>query len=153
MSTFFYDLICVVHDTTEYTKTTARIAKKKSIVKQMKLREISVMNSIGDECTASKAKYESCFNTWFSEKFLRGEVCWFRHSEFTNCSDLILFFFQTDDSKCKALFASYQACLKASVVKFSSHDRCLIINCFYNISECAVTAQSFESERPESESH
>jgi TRIAP1/MDM35 family protein len=32
------------------------------------------MNSIGEDCTSLKSKYESCFNTWFSEKFLRGEV-------------------------------------------------------------------------------
>lgn len=40
----------------------------------MKLRDVTVMNSIGDECTNLKEKYESCFNSWFSEKFLRGEV-------------------------------------------------------------------------------
>lgn len=75
MSTFIYDYeqymtqTVVVHKNKNFIRTTC----EKSI-KQMKLREVSVMNSIGDECTASKAKYEACFNTWFSEKFLRGEV-------------------------------------------------------------------------------
>lgn len=41
------------------------------------------MNSIGEDCNDLKTKYDSCFNQWFSEKFLRGD---------------------SDDSACKPLF-------------------------------------------------
>lgn len=33
---------------------------------------LSRMNSIGEDCNELKTKYDSCFNQWFSEKFLRG---------------------------------------------------------------------------------
>ncbi|XP_053698419.1 TP53-regulated inhibitor of apoptosis 1-like [Sabethes cyaneus] len=49
------------------------------------------MNSIGDNCTELKKKYDSCFNQWFSERFLKGD---------------------TDDSVCAPLFKVYQQCVK-----------------------------------------
>ncbi|XP_058811970.1 TP53-regulated inhibitor of apoptosis 1-like [Topomyia yanbarensis] len=49
------------------------------------------MNSIGDNCTELKKKYDTCFNQWFSERFLKGEK---------------------DDSMCSPLFKVYQQCVK-----------------------------------------
>ncbi|KAG6440693.1 TP53-regulated inhibitor of apoptosis 1-B-like [Manduca sexta] len=49
------------------------------------------MNSIGEECTDLKKKYDDCFNTWFSEKFLKGDH---------------------DDSMCSSIFRIYQECVK-----------------------------------------
>lgn len=52
------------------------------------------MNSIGPECNELKAKYDSCFNVWFSEKFLKGD---------------------TSDSMCKPLFVLYQECVRNAI--------------------------------------
>jgi len=30
------------------------------------------MNSLSDECNILKQQYDECFNTWFSERFLKG---------------------------------------------------------------------------------
>lgn len=49
------------------------------------------MNSIGEECTELKKKYDDCFNTWFSERFLKGDH---------------------DDSVCSSIFKVYQECVK-----------------------------------------
>ncbi|XP_026761852.1 TP53-regulated inhibitor of apoptosis 1-B-like [Galleria mellonella] len=49
------------------------------------------MNSIGEECTELKKKYDDCFNTWFSERFLKGDH---------------------DDSMCAGIFKVYQECVK-----------------------------------------
>ncbi|XP_059049364.1 TP53-regulated inhibitor of apoptosis 1-B-like [Achroia grisella] len=49
------------------------------------------MNSIGEECTELKKKYDDCFNTWFSERFLKGNH---------------------DDSMCAGIFKIYQECVK-----------------------------------------
>ncbi|EAT38339.1 AAEL009759-PA [Aedes aegypti] len=49
------------------------------------------MNSIGENCTELKKKYDSCFNQWFSERFLKGDA---------------------DDSVCAPLFQVYQQCVK-----------------------------------------
>ncbi|XP_049873579.1 TP53-regulated inhibitor of apoptosis 1-like [Pectinophora gossypiella] len=49
------------------------------------------MNSIGEECTELKKKYDDCFNTWFTDKFLRGNH---------------------DDSMCSSIFKVYQDCVK-----------------------------------------
>lgn len=48
---------------------------------------LSEMNSIGPECSELKAKYDSCFNVWFSEKFLKGK---------------------DDEDMCKPLFILYR---------------------------------------------
>lgn len=95
----------------------------------MKLRDVTVMNSIGDECTNLKEKYESCFNTWFSEKFLRGE---------------------TDDSKCKELFTSYQSCLKNAL---SSHTHINLADLNQNhIDGTEFETPNFDSAKSESKS-
>lgn len=52
------------------------------------------MNSIGEECTELKKKYDDCFNSWFSDRFLKGDH---------------------DDSMCAGIFKIYQECVK---VKF-----------------------------------
>ncbi|KAI5644356.1 hypothetical protein NE865_03725 [Phthorimaea operculella] len=49
------------------------------------------MNSIGEECTELKKKYDDCFNTWFTDKFLKGDH---------------------DDSMCAPIFKVYQDCVK-----------------------------------------
>lgn len=49
------------------------------------------MNSIGDACKSLKDEYDACFNTWFSEQFLKG---------------------RTNDSMCQPLFKVYQECVK-----------------------------------------
>lgn len=51
------------------------------------------MNSIGEECTELKKKYDDCFNNWFSERFLKGDH---------------------DDSVCSSIFKVYQECVKVS---------------------------------------
>jgi len=53
------------------------------------------MNSIGEECQAAKKQYDDCFNTWFSEKFLRG------HTE--------------EDPRCLELFRGYSECAKKAI--------------------------------------
>ena len=58
------------------------------------------MNSIGPECSDLKAKYDSCFNVWFSEKFLKGK---------------------DDEDMCKPLFILYRQVsmqIQASHVQF-----------------------------------
>lgn len=54
------------------------------------------MNSIGEDCLELKKQYDSCFNSWFSEQFLKGTK---------------------DDSKCAPLFKIYQQCVKAAIQK------------------------------------
>lgn len=49
------------------------------------------MNSIGEACNDLKRQYDACFNTWFSEKFLKGD---------------------TSDNTCSHLFKMYQQCVK-----------------------------------------
>lgn len=52
------------------------------------------MNSIGEECLELKKQYDSCFNSWFSESFLRGK---------------------NDDSMCSNLLKVYQQCVKQAI--------------------------------------
>ncbi|XP_056636440.1 TP53-regulated inhibitor of apoptosis 1-like [Diorhabda carinulata] len=52
------------------------------------------MNSIGEACNDLKKEYDACFNTWFSEHFLRGS---------------------TNDSMCAPLFKVYQQCVKKAM--------------------------------------
>lgn len=49
------------------------------------------MNSIGEECTELKKQYDACFNSWFSDKFLKGD---------------------NNDSVCAPIFKVYQQCVK-----------------------------------------
>ena len=53
------------------------------------------MNSIGEACNDLKRDYDACFNTWFSEYFLKGH---------------------TNDSMCAPLFKVYQECVKVSAI-------------------------------------
>ena len=48
------------------------------------------MNSISDECTPLKHEYDACFNSWYSEKFLKG----------------------VQSNECDELFRVYQSCVK-----------------------------------------
>ena len=50
------------------------------------------MDSLGEECTPLKAKYDDCFNAWFRDSFLRGKT--------------------DHDQVCGELFKAYQQCLK-----------------------------------------
>ncbi|GLH02128.1 hypothetical protein R5R35_007146 [Gryllus longicercus] len=52
------------------------------------------MNSIGENCNELKKQYDSCFLTWFSEKFLKGE---------------------TNDEMCAPFFKVYQQCVKKAI--------------------------------------
>ena len=48
------------------------------------------MESIGPQCTELKKEYDECFNKWYSEKFLRGDLA---------------------TTPCQELFEDYKACL------------------------------------------
>jgi TRIAP1/MDM35 family protein len=50
------------------------------------------MDSIGKECTPLKHEYDACFNKWYSERFLKGDVT----------------------PECDALFTTYKACVTVS---------------------------------------
>ncbi|XP_026467053.1 TP53-regulated inhibitor of apoptosis 1-like [Ctenocephalides felis] len=52
------------------------------------------MNSIGSNCNELKKQYDTCFNNWFAENFLRGN---------------------TEDTACAAVFKLYQACVKKAM--------------------------------------
>lgn len=51
------------------------------------------MQSIGPECTELKRKYDECFNSWFSEHYLKG-----------NKEDV-----------CQPLFKEYRACIQRAI--------------------------------------
>ena len=53
------------------------------------------MNSVDEECTPLKTKYDECFNAWFRDSFLKGKA---GHEE-----------------ACGELFKAYQGCLKVHV--------------------------------------
>ncbi|KAL5264286.1 hypothetical protein ACHWQZ_G005401 [Mnemiopsis leidyi] len=53
------------------------------------------MNSISDECTPLKHDYDLCFNSWYSEKFLKG----------------------IPSTECEELFKTYQTCVKKALVE------------------------------------
>jgi hypothetical protein len=50
------------------------------------------MESLGPQCTQAKTAYESCFNTWYTNKFLKGKV----------------------DNECDELFQDYRRCILVS---------------------------------------
>lgn len=54
------------------------------------------MNSVSKDCQELKSMYDSCFNQWYSEKFLNG---------------------QTDDTTCEPVYKQYQHCVKAALKK------------------------------------
>ncbi|CAG8435817.1 5993_t:CDS:2 [Ambispora gerdemannii] len=51
--------------------------------------------SIGTNCNDLKIEYDKCFNKWYSEKFLKGDV----------------------RPECKELFEAYRACVLDAVKK------------------------------------
>jgi len=51
------------------------------------------MSSVGEDCNELKQQYDACFNSWFSERFLKGQM---------------------DDSACAPIFRVYQECVKVS---------------------------------------
>ena len=51
------------------------------------------MNSVSEECQQLKEQYDTCFNKWFSEKYLKG--------------------IETDE--CQHLFKKYQACVYTAI--------------------------------------
>ena len=53
------------------------------------------MNSISKKCQEAKEKYDACFNTWFSERYLKGHV----------------------EDECDHLFRVYQRCVKEAVAE------------------------------------
>lgn len=54
------------------------------------------MNSVSKDCQRLKELYDSCFNQWFSEKFLHGE---------------------TDDIACVPIYKQYQQCVQEAIKK------------------------------------
>ena len=50
------------------------------------------MQSIAEDCTPLKAKYDTCFNTWFKNSYLKGG--------------------QNHEQACGEVFAAYQQCLQ-----------------------------------------
>lgn len=49
------------------------------------------MESIGKECTELKQKYETCFNKWYAEGFLKGDrtdICAPLFQEYKKCLDV-----------------------------------------------------------------
>ena len=60
----------------------------------------SKMNSIGPACNDLKAKYDACFQVWFSEKFLKGD---------------------TSEDMCKPLFIVYKDCVRVGTELLKFH--------------------------------
>lgn len=54
------------------------------------------MNSVSKECQELKRLYDSCFNRWYSEKFLRGD---------------------TDDTSCDQIYKQYKQCVGTALAK------------------------------------
>ena len=51
------------------------------------------MNSLSKKCQEAKEKYDACFNSWFSERYLKGD---------------------TEDI-CEPVFRVYQKCVKEAI--------------------------------------
>ncbi|XP_014286648.1 TP53-regulated inhibitor of apoptosis 1 [Halyomorpha halys] len=52
------------------------------------------MNSIGNTCNEIKHQYDECFQSWFTEKFLKGTI---------------------NDDACDPLFKLYQQCIQKTM--------------------------------------
>lgn len=65
------------------------------------------MNSIGENCNELKKQYDTCFNSWFAEKFLKGK---------------------TDDAMCAPLFKIYQQCVKVIARRGRGISECRVDN-------------------------
>ena len=66
------------------------------------------MNSIDEECTPPKSKYDDCFNAWFRDSFLKGRQD------------------RSHDQICGELLSAYQSCLKAC---YYTNQKCVLIRC------------------------
>ncbi|XP_029651358.1 TP53-regulated inhibitor of apoptosis 1-like [Octopus sinensis] len=55
--------------------------------------QLTNMDSIAEECNSLKKFYDDCFNKWFSEKFLKGEM----------------------DEACTPMFKAYQTCITKAI--------------------------------------
>jgi TRIAP1/MDM35 family protein len=53
------------------------------------------MNSLSTKCQQFKEKYDACFNSWFSEKFLKGNY----------------------ENDCEEDFKIYQKCVKEAIAE------------------------------------
>ena len=56
------------------------------------------MNSVSNECQELKTIYDSCFNQWYTEKFLKGE---------------------SEDTTCELLYSKYQDCVKNAIKRLN----------------------------------
>lgn len=67
------------------------------------------MESIDSECTKLKQTYETCFNSWYADEYLKG--------------------FKSTSSPCQDLFEQYRNCIENSLktrkidVLLQEHDR------------------------------
>ena len=53
------------------------------------------MNSIDKKCQEAKEKYDACFNSWFSDRYLKGHT----------------------QDECEPLFRIYQKCVKEAIAE------------------------------------
>ena len=66
------------------------------------------MNSLSSKCQEAKEKYDACFNSWFSDRYLKG------HNE----------------NECEPMFKVYQKCIKVNQSPFIDF---LSVYCIYSI--------------------
>lgn len=71
---------------------------------------IKKKNCIMEHCSELKQKYDACFNSWFSEKFLKGN---------------------TNDSMCASLLKVYKDCVVVSLKSLFLLFACVL--CIYKI--------------------
>ncbi|XP_017049733.1 TP53-regulated inhibitor of apoptosis 1 [Drosophila ficusphila] len=83
------------------------------------------MSSVGEDCNELKKQYDACFNSWFSERFLKG---------------------QTDDSACAPIFRVYQDCVKRAI-REKKIDLREIDPIFETGSECDNPSSSSENQQ------
>ena len=86
-----YNFVC-------YRKIKLKLTFTLLLVKRNRLQKPTVMNSVSETCSKLKQEYDSCFNTWFTEKFLRGD----------NSNDV-----------CGPLFQVYRDCVKVCYISLS----------------------------------
>lgn len=61
------------------------------------------MNSLDENCTPDKRRYDDCFNSWFKSVFLKGKTT------------------PNHDTACGELFAQYQKCLQVRRLVLLAH--------------------------------
>ncbi|KAK4309549.1 hypothetical protein Pmani_018812 [Petrolisthes manimaculis] len=77
-----------------YRQVLIKIVVPSVCCKRLKLQS-GTMNSVGEECIELKQSYDTCFNKWFAEKFLRGLA--------------------EEDKDCSNIFTAYQLCVKKAL--------------------------------------